>query len=225
MVYIASPLRGDYNTNIKNAVEYCRLAGEQGVLPLAPHIIFSQWCNDTIAKQRKQGLQFGLALLEKSDELWVMGTEISQGMQGEVAFALEHRIPIFFLTHPYDPASYPVSADENRLLTAFDCSPESSQKNYEGQFVVLRHEHLKPEYRTPRNQIWTVTHGPGCRPNYAHSDTIHLKHPVDGDFMAMRRGEVWGIAAPETLKWVSNAYPEFDSTLLSSFAPEGEPCR
>ena len=60
MVYIASPLRGDYNTNIKNAVEYCRLAGEQGVLPLAPHIIFSQWCNDTIPEQREQGLQLGL---------------------------------------------------------------------------------------------------------------------------------------------------------------------
>ena len=55
MVYIASPLHGDYNTNIKNAVEYCRLAGEQGVLPIAPHIIFSQWCNDTIPEQREQG--------------------------------------------------------------------------------------------------------------------------------------------------------------------------
>ena len=66
MVYIASPLRGDYNTNIKNAVEYCSLAGEQGVLPLAPHIIFSQWCNDTIPEQREKGLQLGLALLERS---------------------------------------------------------------------------------------------------------------------------------------------------------------
>lgn len=41
-VYIASPLRGDYDTNIRNAVKYCRLAAESGVLALAPHIIFSQ---------------------------------------------------------------------------------------------------------------------------------------------------------------------------------------
>lgn len=225
MVYIASPLRGDYNTNIKNAVEYCRLAGEQGVLPLAPHIIFSQWCNDTIPQLRKQGLQFGLALLERSDELWVMGTEFSQGMQGEVAFALEHKIPVFFITHPHDPAYYPVSADENRLLTSFDCNPESSRKSYEKQLVILRHESLKPEFRTPRNQIWTVTHGPGCPPNYIHSDTIHLKHPIDGDYMAVGRGEVWGIAALETLAWVSNAYHEFGNVLLPDFTLEGEYCR
>lgn len=225
MVYIASPLRGDYNTNIKKAVEYCRLAGEQGVLPLAPHIIFSQWCNDTIPEQREQGLHLGLALLEKADELWVMGTEFSQGMQGEVAFALEHRIPIFFVTHPHDLAYYPISADENRLLTSFDCTSESSRKNYEKQFVILRHEHLKPEYRIARNQIWTVTHGPGCPSNYIHSDTIHLKHPIDGDYMAVGRGEVWGIAAPEALEWVSNAYHEFDTALLTGVIPEGEPCR
>ena len=56
-VYIASPLRGDYDTNIRNAVEYCRLAAESGVLALAPHIIFSQWCNDTIPEQREQGVK------------------------------------------------------------------------------------------------------------------------------------------------------------------------
>ena len=65
MVYIASPLRGDYNTNIKNAVEYCRLAAEKGVLPLAPHIIFSQWCNDTIPIQTKQGM--GTEILIKAE--------------------------------------------------------------------------------------------------------------------------------------------------------------
>lgn len=170
-------------------------------------------------------MQLGLALLEKVDELWVMGTEFSQGMQGEVEFALNHKIPIFFVTHPHDPAYYPVSADENRLLTSVDCTPESNRENYEGQLVVLRHEHLKPEYRTPRNQIWTVTHGPGCRPDYVHSDTIHLTHPVDGDRMAVGRGEVWGVAAPEALAWISNAYSEFDATLLPGATPEGELCR
>lgn len=225
MVYIASPLRGDYNTNIKNAVEYCRLAGEQGVLPLAPHIIFSQWCNDTIPEQREKGLQLGLSLLEKSDELWVMGTELSQGMRGEVAFALEQKKPVFFVTNPHDPVYYPLSADENRLLTSCDCIPESGRVSYEGQFVVLRHEYLKPEYRTPRNQIWTVTHGPGCRPNYAHSDTIHLTHPVDGDRMAVGRDDVWGISTPETMDCIRQTYPEFDAALQPAAEPDGELCR
>lgn len=225
MVYIASPLRGDYNANIKNAVEYCRLAGERGVLPLAPHIIFSQWCNDTVPQQREQGMQLGLALLEKADELWVMGTTFSQGMQGEVAFAQEHGIPMFIVTHPHEQNYYPVSADENRLLSKFDCVQESSRTNYEKQLVVLRHENLKPEFRTPLNQIWLVTHGPGCRPDYIHSDTIHLWHPVDGDYMAVGRGDVWGVPKSEMLDCIRQAYPEFDTALQTAEEPDGELCR
>lgn len=225
MVYIASPLRGDYNTNIKNAVEYCRLAGERGVLPLAPHIIFSQWCNDTVPKQREQGLQLGLALLEKADELWIMGEKISEGMRGEISFAMEHDIPAYHITNPLQPEGYPVSADENRLLSKFDCVPESSRSNYEKQLVVLRHEHLKAEFRTPRNQIWLVTHGPGCRPNYVHSDTIHLRHPVDCDYMAVGRSEVWGIAKPEIMAQIQSVYPEFEADFQLSGEPDGELCR
>lgn len=225
MVYIASLLRGDYDANIKNAVEYCRVASERGVLPLVPYIIFNQWCNDTIPEQREQGLQLGLSLLQKSDELWVMGTEFSQGMKGEMAFALEHKIPMFFVTHPHDPNYYPISADENRILTSLDCTPGSDRENYEGQLVVLRHEHLKQEYRTPRNQIWAVTHGPGCHPYYPHSDTIHLTHPVDGDRMAMARGDVWGVAKVESLTRISNTYPEFESVLSHCFLSDAETCQ
>lgn len=225
MVYIASPLRGNYNTNIKNAVEYCRLAGERGVLPLAPHIIFSQWCNDTVPQQREQGLQLGLALLEKSDELWIMGEKISEGMRGEISFAMEHGIPAYHITNPLEPEAYPVSAGENRLLSKFDCIPESSRRNYEKQLVVLRHENLKPEFRIPRNQVWLVTHGPGCRPGYIHSDTIHLRHPVDGDYMAVGRGDVWGVPKSEIMDYIRQAYPEFDAAMQSAAEPDGELCR
>lgn len=225
MVYIASPLRGDYNTNIKNAVEYCRLSGERGVLPLAPHIIFSQWCNDTIPGQREQGLQFGLALLEKADALWIMGEKISEGMWGEITFAMEHGIPAYHIPTPLEPEKYPVSADENRLLSKFDCIQESIRTNYEKQLVVLRHENLKPEFRTPRNQIWLVTHGPGCRPDYIHSDTIHLRHPVDGDYMAVGRGDVWGVPKPEMLDCIRQVYPEFDTVMQTATEPDGELCR
>ena len=46
------------------------MAGECGVLPLTPHLIFSQWCDDTIPEQREQGKKLGFALLERSNELW-----------------------------------------------------------------------------------------------------------------------------------------------------------
>ena len=146
-VYIASPLRGDYNTNIQNAVAYCRLASEAGVLPLAPHIIFSQWCNDTIPEQRDQGLKLRLSLLEKSDELWVMGKQISQGMQGEIAFAKEHCIPTFYVEKPLYPDTYPISIDAYDLLCAQDCV-ESADADFTGKLVVLCHDQLVQEYRS-----------------------------------------------------------------------------
>lgn len=63
-VYIASLLRGDYNANIKNAVEHCKNCGF-GVA-LAPHIIFGQWCNDTIPEQRKKRLTLVLRDLSEA---------------------------------------------------------------------------------------------------------------------------------------------------------------
>ena len=35
----------------------------------------------------------GLAMLEKCEELWVMGTHISQGMRGEIAYAKSLDMP------------------------------------------------------------------------------------------------------------------------------------
>lgn len=162
MVYLASPLRGDYDRNIKNAVEYSRLVSECGLLPLAPHIIFSQWCNDTISEQREQGLKLGLSLLEKCDEMWVMGKKVSQGMQGEIDFAREHGIRTYFVPYPALKEYYSISTDEVPLLDGQDCREGSREENYMDRLVVLRLESLKPEYRNARNQLWIATHGPGC---------------------------------------------------------------
>lgn len=225
-VYIASPLRGDYDANIRNAVKYCRLVAESGVLALAPHIIFSQWCNDAIPEQRERGLKLGLELLAHSEELWVMGEQISEGMRGEIAFAAEHGIPTFFMREPTVPQYYPISADKNHLLSRMDCTPDGAKENYEGEMILLRHENLAAEYRTPINQLWLCTHGPGCRPDFLHNDTIHLRHPVDGDHMAVGRGDVWGIPKPETLERLTALYPALaDKVALQEEAADEELCR
>lgn len=221
-VYIASPLRGDYDTNIRNAVEYCRLAAERGVLALAPHIIFSQWCNDTIPEQREQGLKLGLELLANSEELWVMGKQISEGMRGEIEFAMEHGIPTFYMRQPSSPKYYPISPDGNCLLSESDCIPNSRKEDYEGQWVVLHHEVLAEQYRIPLNQLWLCTHGPGCPAKHKFSDTIHLLHPVDRDYLAIARDEVWGIAKPETLERLTALYPALGES-LTSLQPAAEP--
>lgn len=213
-VYLASPFRGDYDRNIRNAVEYSCLASECGVLPLAPHIIFSQWCNDTISQQREQGLKLGLALLEKCEELWVMGTEISQGMEGEIRFAKEYGILTYYVRYPMLKEYYPVSTDEISLLSSEDCRKGSAGKDYTDCLVVLSYERLKPEYRNARNQLWIATHGPGCRADGKFSDTVHLVHPVDRDMMAVSRREILGIPSEDTLELLQSAYPDLKDRLL-----------
>ena len=78
LVYISSPLRGDIEKNMEKAKDYCAYAASCGVIPLAPHTIFTQYLNDTVPEQREQGLRMGHELLERCDELWVMGDTISQ---------------------------------------------------------------------------------------------------------------------------------------------------
>lgn len=57
------------------------------MIPLAPHTIFTQYLNDAVPEQREQGLRMGHELLERCDELWVMGDTISRGMKDEIGLA------------------------------------------------------------------------------------------------------------------------------------------
>ena len=62
---------------MEKAKDYCAYAASCGVIPLAPHTIFTQYLNDAVPEQREQGLRMGHELLERCDELWVMGDTIS----------------------------------------------------------------------------------------------------------------------------------------------------
>lgn len=205
MVYIASPLRGYEEKNTTDAVRYCDLASEAGVIPLAPHIIFSQWCTDSVPKLRERGLKLGLGLLEKCEELWVMGTVISEGMRGEIEFAKEHDIKTYHIKDPNEQDSYPISADENSLLNAFDTQIGNDFTDFEKQTIILNHENLKPEYRTSLNQIWIATHGPGCN-NGTRSETIHLTHPIDKDRLTVGRSDIFGIIKSEVKEAIYEIY-------------------
>ena len=154
LVYIASPLRGDYSKNIKKATEYCEKACSLGVLAFAPHLYFTQFYNDTIPEQREKGLEMGLSMLEKCEELWVMGTHISQGMRGEIAHAKSLGIPIYNVERPDDIMYYPVSADNHALLGQHSCMPDSRDKDYTGKILVMNYDALKPEYRSRPYQLW-----------------------------------------------------------------------
>ena len=98
LVYICSPLRGDYEKNTENAKTYCRLVMKYlpNVIPIAPHIYFPQFMDDADADERKLGMAAGIALLDKCSELWVFGiNNPSEGMRCEIEYAKERDIPVF----------------------------------------------------------------------------------------------------------------------------------
>lgn len=93
-VYIASPYRGDTITNIKNARAYTLYAVRKGMLPMCPHIYFTQFLDDNNISERKLGLDLALQMLKRCRELWVFGDVISEGMKNEIYTAKRRNIPI-----------------------------------------------------------------------------------------------------------------------------------
>ncbi|MBS6232344.1 MAG: DUF4406 domain-containing protein, partial [Sutterella wadsworthensis] len=73
LAYICSPCRGDYEKNIIKAQEYCCEAMNDGLLPLAPHVYFTQFVDDTNPEERKLGLRCGLQLLRHCQLIRVYG--------------------------------------------------------------------------------------------------------------------------------------------------------
>ena len=84
IVYISSPYAGDVETNVQKARRYCRFAVDKGYIPIAPHLLFTQFLNDDNPKERKLGIFFGNAVMSKCSEVWVFGEHISNGMEAEI---------------------------------------------------------------------------------------------------------------------------------------------
>ena len=94
LVYIASPFAGDTEYNTSRARGYCRFALGRGCIPLAPHLHYPQFMDDSDRDERELGLFFAIVLLGKCDELWVFGERISNGMSREIAKAKKRGIPV-----------------------------------------------------------------------------------------------------------------------------------
>ncbi|HZK39300.1 MAG TPA: DUF4406 domain-containing protein [Clostridia bacterium] len=94
LVYIASPYAGDTETNVRRAQGYCRFAVTKNCIPIAPHLHYPQFMDDSDKEQRELGLFFALVLLGKCDELWIFGDRVSNGMSKEIKKAEKRSIPI-----------------------------------------------------------------------------------------------------------------------------------
>lgn len=94
LVYICAPLSGDMIQNIYKAQNYCRYAVESGYIPIAPHLYFPQFMDDSNPKERNLALFMDIVLLTKCEEIWVFGDKISSGMSIEIEKAKRKRLCI-----------------------------------------------------------------------------------------------------------------------------------
>jgi len=92
-VYICSPYRGDVERNVGNARRYCRDAVKTGFIPVAPHIYFTQFLDDSVESERMAGIEAGIQLMLACDEVWVFG-EPTDGMRQEIECAMENGLKI-----------------------------------------------------------------------------------------------------------------------------------
>ena len=106
LVYVASPFAGDTEYNVSKARGYCRFAVSKGCIPIAPHLLYPQFLDDSDKEQRELGLSFAIALLGKCDELWVFGEKVSVGMATEIAKAKERGMPIKHYNHKCEVLDY-----------------------------------------------------------------------------------------------------------------------
>lgn len=93
-VYICSPYRGNTVSNELKAREYCRKAYDAGYLPVAPHLLFPQFLNESMPEERENGLEMAKALLRRCRCIAICGEEISDGMMDEIMLANKLNMPV-----------------------------------------------------------------------------------------------------------------------------------
>ena len=98
IVYICSPYCGNANRNIEMACKYSRFAVDKHYLPIAPHLLFTQFMDDTIPEERETAIFMNFVLMSKCAEMWVFGDVISAGMQSEINRAKHKNMKIRYFT-------------------------------------------------------------------------------------------------------------------------------
>ena len=139
-VYICSPFaaygQNTVQTNITEAMRYCRYAIAKKYQPVASHLLYPQMLDDRKAHEREMGLAFGLSLLRECSEVWVFKRwdgKVSAGMALEIEVAKRLHIPVIFVN---DPKAYG--------MYGWNPLESDSERKEEGDGCIDRHGHRKP---------------------------------------------------------------------------------
>lgn len=90
-VFICSPFAKDPEWSIRLAKVLCRKAFEKGILPIAPHLYFTQFLRDGGGGyERKYGIAAGHELMKSCDSIHVFVVDgyISAGMRSDIEYAV-----------------------------------------------------------------------------------------------------------------------------------------
>lgn len=105
LVYICSPFAGDVENNVNMARVYSRFAVRNACIPIAPHLLFPQFVDDSIPVERAIGMFMGMVLLGKCDQIWVFGSRVSAGMAAEIEKAEKKKMPVRYFTEELEEVS------------------------------------------------------------------------------------------------------------------------
>lgn len=101
-IYVAHPVGGDVEGNMKKILEICRLIHTQDskVIPLAPYLVGLHYLKDTVEEERDLGIEANTEHFKRGmiDEVWLYGTHISPGMKEEILLAHTLEIPVVPMT-------------------------------------------------------------------------------------------------------------------------------
>ncbi len=99
VIYVCSPYSGNIGENVYNARRYCRFALESRTIPIAPHLLYPQFMNDSDPAERYLATHtINYVLLGKCRELWVFGDVITEGMEREIKLAKRWQKNIRYFT-------------------------------------------------------------------------------------------------------------------------------
>lgn len=100
IVYIAHPISGDIEANINSVVDICESIHTKEVVPIAPYLLPLTYLDDNNPEHRALGIAGSNPYFTKkfTDEVWLYGDRISNGMKAEIELARKHNIPVFAKT-------------------------------------------------------------------------------------------------------------------------------
>lgn len=99
VIYLAHPVRGDVEGNIKAAKQIMRAWGNTpDMVLIAPWLTDCELFDDSDPTDRANGLERCKLVLERCDALWLTGRKVSEGMRIERDHAVKNGIPVMDFT-------------------------------------------------------------------------------------------------------------------------------